>query len=372
MKQPLATITAAISLTLLSFTCSANADSLGINKDCDNHPVSQYGIDSIAAFGEYKADPKKFMDAMASFCNKGKTMGDMGFDTADEHSLTASIKWVNSNLSVQNDEQRKFASVVSGLLYDSMLNGFTGFDYPDAPEKITTPTASFNPASICDALSNRAAEYSATQLPPQVQISLQEWKQIKSEFEMVCLAGIVSGNSRQSADKKLLAGLNDTARDVYMKAHEIGSKNPKYRMPDAGNDAVTKAENKKASDSVDDLFNDLRSGKNEVKTNGESKPAKVKSLSPEEMKERQDIQSYGTEIRNAFGRISEGTSGLTGQKCSVKIWFSQNGNVLSTKVESGDDDACSYILRRAKGMKLGPMNDSQYKAFRNTHFDFSF
>ncbi|WP_147365256.1 hypothetical protein [Buttiauxella izardii] len=87
MKLLLVTVTTAISLTLLPFACSANADSLGINKDCDNHPASQYGIDSIVAFGEYKADPKKFMDAMAAFCNKGKTMGDMGFDAADEHSL---------------------------------------------------------------------------------------------------------------------------------------------------------------------------------------------------------------------------------------------------------------------------------------------
>jgi hypothetical protein len=36
-----------INASLLPFTCSANADSLGINKDCDNHPVSQYGMNSI-------------------------------------------------------------------------------------------------------------------------------------------------------------------------------------------------------------------------------------------------------------------------------------------------------------------------------------
>lgn len=230
MKRLLATVTAAISLTLLSFTCSANADSLGINKDCDNHPVSQYGIDSITAFGEYKADPKKFMDAMTAFCNKGKTMGDMGFDAADEHSLNASIKWVNSNLSVQSDEQGKFASVVSGLLYDSMLNGFTGLDYPEPPNQDEPPSAEpFNPAAICETLSSKAAEYSTAQLPSQVKISLSEWNQIKSEFGMACFAGVINGNSHEAVDTKLMAGFNDIARDVYYQAYKIGSEYPKYK-----------------------------------------------------------------------------------------------------------------------------------------------
>lgn len=113
-------------------------------------------------------------------------------------------------------------------------------------------------------------------------------------------------------------------------------------------------------------------GKKPSQTNDESKSTEVKSLSPEEIKERQDIQSYGTEIRNALGRINEGASSLTGQKCSINIWFAQNGNVLSTKVESGDKDACSYVLSRIKYIKFSPMNNSQYKAFRNTPVDFSF
>ncbi|HBN1734234.1 TPA: hypothetical protein L1528_004250, partial [Escherichia coli] len=65
-----------ISASLLPFTCLANADSLGINKDCDNHPVSQYGMDTITAFSQYKTESKKFKDALTAFCNKGKTMGD--------------------------------------------------------------------------------------------------------------------------------------------------------------------------------------------------------------------------------------------------------------------------------------------------------
>ncbi|MGE0970508.1 hypothetical protein ACQFN5_12115 [Klebsiella sp. WOUb02] len=64
-----------ISASLLPFTCSANANSLDINKDSDNHPVSQYGMNSIVESGQYKAEPKKFMKAMTEFCNRGKTMG---------------------------------------------------------------------------------------------------------------------------------------------------------------------------------------------------------------------------------------------------------------------------------------------------------
>lgn len=63
---------------------------------------------------------------------------------------------------------------------------------------------------------------------------------------------------------------------------------------------------------------------------------------------------------------------MQGQKCSIKVWFSQSGNVLSIKVESGDNDACSYVLKRTQKIKLSAMNDSQYKVFRNTPIDFSF
>ncbi|EFB2443287.1 hypothetical protein FHO82_14310 [Escherichia coli] len=96
-----------ISASLLPFTCSANADSLGINKDCDNHPVSQYGMDTITAFSQYKTESKKIKDALTAFCNKGKTMGDMGFDAANAHSLAEARKWTDSSLPGGNEEQKK-------------------------------------------------------------------------------------------------------------------------------------------------------------------------------------------------------------------------------------------------------------------------
>lgn len=113
-------------------------------------------------------------------------------------------------------------------------------------------------------------------------------------------------------------------------------------------------------------------GKIQPKTNGEGKPSGANTLPPAEIKKRQDIQSYGTEIRNAFSRIREGALGLAGQRCSVNIWFSQSGSVLSTKIESGDKSACTYVLNKTRNIKLSPMTDGQYKIFRNTPIDFIF
>lgn len=124
-----------ISASLLPFTCSANADSLGINKDCDNHPVSQYGMDTITAFSQYKTESKKFKDALTAFCNKGRTMGDMGFEAANAHSLAEARKWTDSSLPGGNEEQKKFSAAMGSLLYYAMLNGFSGFDYPRPPEQ---------------------------------------------------------------------------------------------------------------------------------------------------------------------------------------------------------------------------------------------
>ncbi|WP_152562847.1 MULTISPECIES: hypothetical protein [unclassified Serratia (in: enterobacteria)] len=228
MKQLILAVAAAISVTLLPFTCSANADSMGINKDC-NHPVSQYGIDSITAFAQYKAEPKKFMEAMTEFCNRGKTMGDMGFDAVANLSLTESRKWTDSNLQSQSKEQSEFSSSFAHLLNSAMLNGYTGFDYPKPPEQNKAPLPdSFKPYEMCDVITSKAAEYATSQLPPQVQITLSEWKKIKSEFEMVCLIGMASGNGRKPVDHELMSGLNDIAKDVYSQAYKIGSKYPKH------------------------------------------------------------------------------------------------------------------------------------------------
>ncbi len=219
-----------ISASLLPFTCSANADSLGINKDCDNHPVSQYGMDTITAFSQYKTESKKFKDALTAFCNKGKTMGDMGFEAANAHSLAEARKWTDSSLPGGNEEQKKFSAAMGSLLYYAMLNGFSGFDYPRSPEQKEKSVSTFNPNEICDDISSKAAKYSTSNLPPQVQISLAEWNQIKGEFQMVCFAGVMAGNNRQSVDSKILAGMNDIGKEVYLSAYRSGSEYPKLRI----------------------------------------------------------------------------------------------------------------------------------------------
>lgn len=250
---------AALSAVLLPFTCFAKADSLGINKDCDNHPVSQYGMNSVTTSSQYKAEPKKFKDALTASCNEGKTMGDMGFEAANAHSRAEAKKWTDANLPEGNEEQKKFSATMGNLLHYAMLNGFSGFDYPKPPEQKERPANSFNPNEICDAISSEAAEYSTSNLPPQVQISLAEWNQIKSEFQMVCFAGVIAGNSRQPVDARMMAGMNDIGRKVYSSAYNAGSQYPalpKHQKSMKGKDA---------SD-VDDLLGDLSSEKNTPRT----------------------------------------------------------------------------------------------------------
>ena len=173
MKRLILTAVVLSCATLLPLSRQANADSLGINKDCANHPVSQYGMDSITKSSLYKAESKKITKAMTAFCNKGKTMGDMGFDAATKLSHVESKKWTDANLPGQNEEQIAFSDGVASLLHFAMLNGFSGFDYPKPPEQKEVPLAatSFNPNEICDSMSAKAAEYSTSRLPPQVQIS---------------------------------------------------------------------------------------------------------------------------------------------------------------------------------------------------------
>ncbi|WP_370610062.1 hypothetical protein [Escherichia coli] len=46
---------------------------------------------------------------------------------------------------------------------------------------------------------------------------------------MVCFAGIMAGNNRQSVDSKILAGMNDIGKEVYLSAYRSGSEYPKLR-----------------------------------------------------------------------------------------------------------------------------------------------
>lgn len=358
MKRLFTTIAATISLTLLSSTCSANADSLGIHKDCDNAPISKYGMDSITAFNQYQVEPKKFTNAMTALCNKGKTMGDMGFEAVVNDSKTESRKWINANLPNQTDEQRKFSNTVAYLLQYAVLNGYSGFDYPKPPEQNNElPATAFSPYEVCNTISSNAAEYSTSQLPSNVNVSLSEWKQIKDEFEMVCLTGMMNGSSRKPVDNGLMTRLNDISRDVYSQAYKIGFNHPKASPPS------------EAKNGADDLFDDLSSGNNTPKKNKNRK--QKQNSSSDEIKQREEIQKYRNEISNAFESRLVRVPNSTGKSCSINVWISQKGEVLSTKIKSGDNSACSFALSKTKDIKLSPMSDNLYKLFRNTTIDFN-
>lgn len=349
-----------ISASLLPFTCSANADSLGINKDCDNHPVSQYGMNSITASGQYKAEPQKFMKVMTEFCNRGKTMGDMGFKAASSLSLTESKKWTDANLPDQNEEQKKFASNIANLLSFAMLNGFSGFDYPEPPkQKNALPTDSFKPFEICDVISSNAAEQSTSQLHPQVQISLTEWNQIKKEFASVCFAGIMNGNSQKPADGKLIAGLNDIARSVFYQAYEIGLKYPppeSAKKENADAEKESARANEAARKKVAEMKNGLNPGAGGAKNADEKKQQNINN----------EIQGIQSSIQSSLSRVLGDKSRFITKQCQLRLWFSQKGDVLSVKTESGDTELCSVVSNAAKKIKLTPMSDQAYRMYRNT------
>ncbi|EPK7358582.1 cell envelope integrity protein TolA [Kluyvera intermedia] len=363
MKRLILTAVALSCAALLPLSCQANADSLGINKDCDNHPVSQYGMDSITASGQYKAEPQKFMKAMTEFCNRGKTMGDMGFDAAYSLSLAESKKWTDANLRGQNEEQKKFTSNIASLLSFAMLNGFSGFDYPEPPEqKDALPTDSFKPFEICDAISSNAAERSTSQLPPQVQISLAEWNQIKKEFASVCFVGIMAGNSRKPADNRMLAGLNDIARSVYSQAYDTGSRYP--ALPTSNQAIIEKKEAAKAATDRTEQFRQKKNKSNQEIEQNQNDREKQREINHES---QQVINS----LRNAVMRRINYAGDYSGKRCSVKIWLSQKGVVLSAKDESGDAELCSAALQATKGVEINPMSDDVYKIFRNVTLEFA-
>lgn len=353
-----------ISASLLPFTCSANADSLGINKDCDNHPVSQYGMDTITAFSQYKTESKKFKDALTAFCNKGKTMGDMGFEAANAHSLAEARKWTDSSLPGGNEEQKKFSAAMGSLLHYAMLNGFSGFDYPRPPEQKEKPVSSFNPNEICDDISSKAAKYSTSNLPPQVQISLAEWNQIKGEFQMVCFAGIMAGNNRQSVDSKILAGMNDIGKEVYLSAYRSGSEYPKPRSKNNTEKNDAAARKKEAVKEKADAAG-KQSAANKTKQADDYKSRSVRLDSP-------DFQRFQSSLRNEFMRRIGDAKRFSGKECSINVWMSQKGEVLSARKESGDEELCSVVLQASKGMRLSPMSNEVYGVFHNPSLNFKF
>lgn len=357
MKRFLAVLTATTGLMLLTPECSAKADSLGINKDCDNHPVSEYGMTSITALSQYQAESKKITDAMISFCNKGKAMGDMGFEAASDKSKTESRKWADANLSGQSDEQRALRDAAAHLLYYAMLNGFSGFDYPKAPEqKDTPPVTTFSPYETCNVISSNAAEYSISQLPPNVKVSLSEWKQIKSDFEMVCLTGVMNGSSQNPMNNNLMSGLNDIAREVYLQAYKIGSKHPELKTSKQ-NDAAVKGKKDAAEKAAREKKDALAIKKNQKDREKQSEV------------NREVLQSANS-LRDAVAQRMNNATDFSGKKCSIKVWLSQKGEVLSAKDESGDAGFCSAALQATKGVKINPMNDDVYNVLRNVTLDF--
>lgn len=283
-------------------------------------------------------------------------MGDMGFEAASDQSEAESRQWSNANLPGQSDKQKAFRDTTARLLYYAMLNGFSGFDYPKAPEQNDAPpVTTFSPYETCNVISSNAAEYSTSRLPPNVRISLPEWKQIKSGFEMVCLAGVMNGNGRKPVDKKIMAGLNDIAREAYLQAYKIGSTHPRLSTSEQ-NDAVREKKDaaERAAKEKRDAATMQQNQKNRER----------------QMAMNHEVQQSVTSLRNAVMQRMNYTTDFSGKKCSVKVWLSQKGEVLSARDESGDAGLCSAALQATKGVKINSMSDDVYNVLRNVTLNF--
>ncbi|EOD3919109.1 cell envelope integrity TolA C-terminal domain-containing protein, partial [Enterobacter hormaechei] len=269
-----------------------------------------------------------------------------------------------SSLPGGNEEQKKFSAAMGSLLYYAMLNGFSGFDYPRPPEQKEKPVSSFNPNEICDDISSKAAKYSTSNLPPQVQISLAEWNQIKGEFQMVCFAGIMAGNNRQSVDSKILAGMNDIGKEVYLSAYRSGSEYPKPRSKNNTEKSDATARGKAAAKEKADAAG-KQSATNKTKQADDYKSKSARLDSP-------DFQRFQSSLRNEFMRRIGDATRFSGKECSINVWMSQKGEVLSARKKSGDEELCSVVLQASKGMRLSPMSNEVYGVFRNPSLNFKF
>ncbi|WP_431641070.1 cell envelope integrity TolA C-terminal domain-containing protein, partial [Enterobacter hormaechei] len=85
-----------------------------------------------------------------------------------------------------------------------------------------------------------------------------------------------------------------------------------------------------------------------------------------------DFQRFQSSLRNEFMRRIGDATRFSGKECSINVWMSQKGEVLSARKESGDEELCSVVLQASKGMRLSPMSNEVYGVFRNPSLNFKF
>ncbi|WP_416173903.1 cell envelope integrity TolA C-terminal domain-containing protein [Enterobacter asburiae] len=85
-----------------------------------------------------------------------------------------------------------------------------------------------------------------------------------------------------------------------------------------------------------------------------------------------DFQRFQSSLRNEFMRRIGDATRFSGKECSINVWMSQKGEVLSARKKSGDEELCSVVLQASKGMRLSPMSNEVYGVFRNPSLNFKF
>ena len=126
------------------------------------------------------------------------------------------------------------------------------------------------------------------------------------------------------------------------------------------------AAEKAAANDVDDLFGDLKSGKNAPKQGGRSKASQAQPA-PRGV----DISGYASQIRSAIDKMLYDRSLYAGQRCSIRIQLVRDGKVLDARSEGGDLALCQAAVSAVRSAKIPPApSDEVYEAVKNVALDF--
>ncbi|WP_391487031.1 cell envelope integrity protein TolA [Leclercia tamurae] len=125
--------------------------------------------------------------------------------------------------------------------------------------------------------------------------------------------------------------------------------------------AVKAAADKAAANDVDDLFGDLRSGKN----------APRKAQATQAAARGVDISGYATQIRNAIEAKIPRPEQYAGKRCLLQMNLARDGMVISIRSEGGDPALCQAAISAVKEAKIPPApNDEVYQVVQNARLDF--
>ncbi len=205
-------VTAALTAVLAPV---AHAATLGAGKDCAK-PLSDYGIKVLESSPDFAAFKPEFNKTLLAFCEEGRSRDDVGFPAAEELAAKAADKWMAAHDPKTKDPRA--ISNIGGALYNAWMGGYTGFDLPNSPkaESVRKPID----LAECDQLTKDAVQAS---IPPNVTITIEQYKKSMGEWGMICLVGLQQGYDGKPRNAQELGALNREAADLYNHAYDAGA-----------------------------------------------------------------------------------------------------------------------------------------------------